>query len=98
MWKHEYKKRKNTSGTKNNISAADILGNPKYLAISYGGFRQTSRDIEPTIVELKEDMRILSAMGIKIIRTYNVQKKLQMSWKLLVSLRKKIKPLRCMSC
>jgi hypothetical protein len=34
---------------KNNISAADILGNPKYLAISYGGFRQTSRDIEPTI-------------------------------------------------
>ncbi|QBZ98921.1 glycosyl hydrolase family 17 protein [Flavobacterium sangjuense] len=58
-----------------NLTAADILGNPKYLAISYGGFRQTSRDIEPTIPELKEDMRILSAMGIKVLRTYNVHLK-----------------------
>lgn len=56
----------------NNLTAADILGNPKYLAMSYGGFRQKSRTLEPTIAELKEDMRILSAMGIKIIRTYNV--------------------------
>ena len=58
-----------------NLTAADILGNPKYLAISYGGFRQTSRDIEPTIPELKEDMKILSAMGIGILRTYNVHLK-----------------------
>lgn len=56
----------------NNITAADILGNPKYLAMSYGGFRQKSRTLEPTIAELKEDMKILSAMGIRIIRTYNV--------------------------
>lgn len=56
-------------------TAAEILGNPNYLAISYGGYRHTSRDIEPTIAELKEDMKILSAMGIKIIRTYNVHLK-----------------------
>ncbi|WP_303316606.1 glycosyl hydrolase family 17 [Flavivirga abyssicola] len=55
------------------ITAADILGNPKYLAISYGGYRQISRDIQPTIPQLKEDMKILAAMGIKILRTYNVQ-------------------------
>lgn len=61
------------SKVKMNITAADILGNPEYLAISYGGYRQKSRDIQPTISELKEDMKILSAMGIKILRTYNVQ-------------------------
>ena len=55
------------------INAADILGNPEYLAISYGGYRQKTRDIQPTIAELKEDMKILAAMGIKILRTYNVQ-------------------------
>ncbi|MFB9053964.1 glycosyl hydrolase family 17 protein [Formosa undariae] len=53
-------------------TAADILGNPKYLAISYGGYRENTRDIQPTIPELKDDMRILSAMGIKVLRTYNV--------------------------
>ena len=55
------------------ITAAEILGNPDYLAISYGGYRQKSRDIQPTIPQLKEDMKILAAMGIKILRTYNVQ-------------------------
>ena len=55
------------------ITAAQILGNPEYLAISYGGYRQKTRDIQPTISELKEDMKILAAMGIKILRTYNVQ-------------------------
>lgn len=56
-----------------NKTAADILGNPEYLAISYGGYRQKSRDSQPTIPQLKEDMKILAAMGIKILRTYNVQ-------------------------
>lgn len=56
-----------------NKSAKDILGNPKYLAISYGGYRKDTRDIQPTIAELKEDMKILAAMGIGILRTYNVQ-------------------------
>jgi len=56
-----------------NKTAKEILGNPDYLAISYGGYREKSRDIQPTISQLKEDMKILSAMGIKILRTYNVQ-------------------------
>lgn len=55
------------------LNAEDILGNPEYLAISYGGYRNTTRDSQPSIQELKEDMKILSAMGVKILRTYNVQ-------------------------
>ncbi|MGX1929356.1 glycosyl hydrolase family 17 protein [Flagellimonas sp. 2504JD4-2] len=55
------------------VTAQDILGNPNYLAISYGGYREITREIQPTIEELKEDMKILSAMGIKIVRTYNLQ-------------------------
>jgi exo-beta-1,3-glucanase (GH17 family) len=54
-------------------TASDILGNPEYLAISYGGYRQTSRDLQPSVEELKEDMKILHAMGIRILRTYNVR-------------------------
>ncbi|HCT69739.1 MAG TPA: glycosyl hydrolase family 17, partial [Bacteroidales bacterium] len=53
-------------------TAAEILGDPEYQAISYGGYRELSRDIQPTIPQLKEDMKILSAMGIKLVRTYNV--------------------------
>lgn len=55
------------------VTAKDILGNPDYLAISYGGYRAKSRESQPTINELKDDLKILSAMGIRIIRTYNVQ-------------------------
>lgn len=55
-----------------NKAAADILGNPEYKAISYGGYREITRDIQPTISQLREDMEILSAMGIKLLRTYNV--------------------------
>jgi exo-beta-1,3-glucanase (GH17 family) len=58
--------------TRKNITAEKILGNPAYLAISYGGYRTVSRRVQPTIAQLKEDMKILSAMGVKIIRTYNV--------------------------
>ncbi|MEM1001167.1 MAG: glycosyl hydrolase family 17 protein [Bacteroidota bacterium] len=54
-------------------AAVDILGDPNYLAISYGGYREKSRDIQPTIEQLKEDMYILHAMGIRVLRTYNVQ-------------------------
>jgi exo-beta-1,3-glucanase (GH17 family) len=53
-------------------TAAEILGNPNYQAISYGGYREVTRDIQPTIPQLKEDMKILSAMGIRLLRTYNV--------------------------
>jgi exo-beta-1,3-glucanase (GH17 family) len=55
-----------------NITAKELLGNADYPAISYSGYRGISRDIQPTISELKEDMMLLSAMGIKIVRTYNV--------------------------
>ena len=58
------------------MTAANILGNPDYVAISYGGYREKSRDSQPTITELKEDLKILSAMGVKVLRTYNVQQKL----------------------
>ena len=55
------------------MTAKEILGNPAYQAISFGGYRERSRDIQPTVNQLKEDVKILSAMGIKILRTYNVQ-------------------------
>lgn len=61
---------KNTE--KSQPTAREILGNPDYLAISYGGYRKTSRDIQPTLEELKEDLLIMHAMGIRILRTYNV--------------------------
>lgn len=51
----------------------DILGNPDYPAFSYGGYRKGSRGDVPTVDQLKEDMRILSAMGVKLLRTYNTQ-------------------------
>ena len=51
--------------------AADILGDPNYLAMSFGGYRLNSRDKQPSIEELKEDLRILDAMGVHVLRTYN---------------------------
>ena len=59
--------------TQKTVTAKDILGNSDYLAISYGGYRKSSRDFQPTIQELKEDMKILHAMNIRVLRTYNVQ-------------------------
>ncbi len=59
-----------------NLSAKDIIGNPKYQAISYGGYRGKSRTVQPTLPELKRDMKLLYAMGIRVIRTYNVQPEL----------------------
>ena len=56
-------------------TASEILGNPKYQAICYGGFRKNTREIEPTISELKEDLRILDAAGINVLRTYNTHYK-----------------------
>lgn len=53
-------------------TAEMILGNTDYQAVSYGGYRDITRDIQPTIPQLKEDMKILFSMGIKFLRTYNV--------------------------
>lgn len=55
------------------VTAKDILGNPDYLAISYEGYREKSREFQPTIAHLQEDLKILFAMGIRIVRTYNVK-------------------------
>lgn len=65
----------NPSPIKQEVLAITILGNPDYLAISYGGYRQNSRDIQPTIEDVKADMKILAAMNVKILRTYNTQLK-----------------------
>ncbi|HMP93233.1 MAG TPA: hypothetical protein PKD90_10205, partial [Phnomibacter sp.] len=61
-----------TPQSKSNMNASQILGDSAYLAISYGAYRHASRDTQPTIPELKEDLKIMAAMGIKILRTYNV--------------------------
>ncbi len=63
----------NLSKSSAELSAKDILGNPNYLAMSYGGYRTNSRDVQPTVKELKEDMLLLHAMGIRIIRTYQTE-------------------------
>ena len=58
---------------KGSPTAEDILGNSNYQAISYGGYRTTSRDTVPSVDQIKDDMRILSAMDVKILRTYNTE-------------------------
>lgn len=63
----------NENKTKPEITVKEILGNPDYLAFSYGGFRHNTRDRVPSVEDLKEDMKILSAMGVKLLRTYNTQ-------------------------
>ena len=56
----------------NRITAEKILGNINYQSICYGGYRDKTRDIEPTVAQITEDLKILSAMNIKVLRTYNV--------------------------
>jgi hypothetical protein len=41
------------------IIAAQILGDPTYTAISFGAYREKSRDVQPTIEQLKEDLRLM---------------------------------------
>jgi len=54
------------------ITAEKILGNSSYQAMSYGGYREKTRDIESTVSQITDDLKILSAMNIKVLRTYNV--------------------------
>ena len=63
----------NENPINNNKSAAEFLGHPEYRAISYGGYRTLSREDQPSLSQIKEDLKILSALGIKVIRTYNLQ-------------------------
>lgn len=65
-------KTNSTNKNSTTLSAKDILGNSNYLAICYGGYRTNTRDVQPTMAQIKEDLKILSAMHFKIIRTYNV--------------------------
>ncbi len=54
------------------ITAEEILGDPYYRAISFGAYRETTRDIQPTLPQLRDDVKLLHAMGIRFLRTYNV--------------------------
>lgn len=62
-----------TPQTQKALTAKDILENPDYLAISFGGYRGKSRDEQPTVAQLKEDLKILHAMKVRILRTYNTK-------------------------
>jgi exo-beta-1,3-glucanase (GH17 family) len=66
-------KKMNENPINNNKSAAEFLGHPEYRAISYGGYRTLTREDQPSLSQIKEDLKILSALGIKVIRTYNLQ-------------------------
>ncbi|MBJ7427441.1 MAG: glycosyl hydrolase family 17 [Bacteroidia bacterium] len=54
-------------------TAAKILGDSNYLAICYGGYRKHTRDSQPSVSQIKEDLKILSAIDIKLLRTYNTK-------------------------
>ena len=54
------------------MTANQILGNANYPAISYGGFRDTDRDVAPTIAQIKEDLGLIAGQGYKVIRTYDL--------------------------
>ena len=55
------------------INAEFILGNPDYPAIAYGGYRYNERSKAPSIEDIKEDLLILDAMGIRVLRTYHAR-------------------------
>jgi exo-beta-1,3-glucanase (GH17 family) len=57
------------------VTAERILGDPAYRAMSYSGWRADRREDElcPSVEQIKEDMLLLEALGIKLIRTYNTQ-------------------------
>lgn len=65
--------KENTNQLENTKTASQILGDSNYLAICYGGYRTNTRDSQPSVSQIKEDMKILSAMGIKLLRTYNTK-------------------------
>ena len=55
-----------------NKSAKEFIGNSDYPAISYGGYRGKSREQQPTINEIKEDLLIMHAQGFRVFRTYDL--------------------------
>lgn len=55
------------------LNAKEVLEKFGHRAFSYGGYRQQSREIPPSIEEVKEDLLILNALGCHLIRTYQTQ-------------------------
>ncbi|MDA9867393.1 glycosyl hydrolase family 17 protein [Gammaproteobacteria bacterium] len=55
-----------------NKSAKEFIGNPEHPAISYGGYRGKSRQEQPSINEIKEDLYIMHAQGFRVFRTYDL--------------------------
>jgi exo-beta-1,3-glucanase (GH17 family) len=55
------------------VTAERILGDPAYRAMSYSGWRSDRRAAElcPTVAEIREDLLLMEALGVKLIRTYN---------------------------
>ena len=66
-------KNNNLQKTRTTKTAAQILGDSNYLGICYGGYRHTTRDSQPSLAQIKDDMKLLHAMGIKVLRTYNTR-------------------------
>ncbi len=58
--------------SKINLSTGDILGDPGYHAICYGGYRGKTLEEQPSIEELKEDILIMHAAGLRFVRTYKL--------------------------
>ena len=73
IWFSACDKSSNLENSTNEITASELLGSAEYPAICYGGYRHSTRDKQPSVQEIKADLLLLSAIGIKFIRTYNVQ-------------------------
>ncbi|MEZ9527324.1 glycoside hydrolase family 17 protein, partial [Enterovibrio norvegicus] len=61
--------------TGGDASGQPVLGTAALPAISYGAFRTNVRSNEnaPSVAEVKEDLKIMHATGIRMLRTYNTQ-------------------------
>lgn len=64
--------RSNTVAQMSESNNVKSLLSKNYRAICYGGYRTNTRDIQPTILQIKEDLKILKALNIKWVRSYNV--------------------------
>ncbi|MCP4292252.1 MAG: glycosyl hydrolase family 17 [bacterium] len=64
-----------SQSTSNSIlgNGQKLLGNNNYPAIAYSGHRKAVRSVEntPDLEETKEDLLILAASGVRLLRTYN---------------------------
>ncbi len=63
------------SGEGGSRSAEELLGKAEYRAMSYSGWRTERRAEElcPTVAEIGEDLLLMEAMGVRLIRTYNTR-------------------------